>query len=223
MIIAVSLVLVLLLVSLGTYIYTEVTYNKFKKIKIKSNLSGFEVSRNILDNYDLNNVYITETSEYLFSRYDSDRKVIRLVKDVFNAENLTSTGISSIEAGYAVLDKKNNKMYSFRKKIVPFVNLLLFASYIIILIGIIFGHINTLLSGIIIDYLILFFYIATYSIDKEAEKIATEELIKNKIITKKELINVQKILKVTTFNNIVSIIFPIVELIKKIVEFGKSN
>ena len=69
MIFEVLLILVLLFISLGTYIYIELECNKYKKVKVKSNLSGFEVSRKLLDSYDLNNIYITETKEFLQSKY----------------------------------------------------------------------------------------------------------------------------------------------------------
>jgi len=214
---------VLILLSFGSYVYIEITYNKYQKNKIKSNLSGFEISRNILDNYDLNNVYITETNEYLFSKYDFNRKVVRFVKNVFNGENITSTAISSFETSYAILDKKNDKLYELRKKIMPIINILLISSYIIILIGLLFGHMNTLLSGVIIAYLILIFYILTYNIEKKVKKIALKELITNRIITKKERANIEKVLNVASLNNIASVIFPLAELLKKIIDFGKSN
>lgn len=225
MLIIIALVLILICISLGTYIYINVTYNKYKKIKIKSNLSGFEVSRKIIDNYDLNNVYITETKEYFISQYDSNRKVIRLVTNVFDGDNLVSTGISAVESGYAIIDKNNNNnnIYNIRKIVDPFIKILLITSYIIIVIGILFGHMNTLISGVSIDYLILIFYILTYSVEKEAKKNAIKELAINKIVTKKELSYVEKIINATILSNIASIIFPIVELIKKIIEFGKSN
>ena len=223
MLLIISLVFVLILLSFGSYVYIEITYNKYQKNKIKSNLSGFEISRNILDNYDLNNVYITETNEYLFSKYDFNRKVVRFVKNVFNGENITSTAISSFETSYAILDKKNDKLYELRKKIMPIINILLISSYIIILIGLLFGHMNTLLSGVIIAYLILIFYILTYNIEKKVKKIALKELITNRIITKKERANIEKVLNVASLNNIASVIFPLAELLKKIIDFGKSN
>lgn len=224
MVFEVLLILVLLFISLGTYIYIEIGCNKYKKIKMKSHLSGFEVSRKILDSYDLNNIYITETKEFLFSKYDPDRKVIRLVKSVFDGENITSCAISSIESGYAILDnKKNNSIYNIRKKINSFINVLLITSYIIILIGILFGHSNTLMSGIIIDYVILLYYAFTFNVEKEVKAIVIKELASNKIVIKKELIYIEKLSKIIVLKNVASIILPIIELIKKIIDFGKSN
>lgn len=222
MLIVSALVLILLFISLGTYIYISVIYNKYEKIKL--NISGFEVSRKIIDKYDLNNVYITETREYFISNYDYNRKVIRLVSKVFDGENITSTAIAAVESGYAILDKEDkNNIYKIRKVIDPFLKILLYSSYVIIIIGVLFGHINTLILGVLLDYLIMLFYIFTYSVEKKIKKIAIKELLNNKIISSKKIIYTEKVVNATSLNNIASIIFPIVEIIKKIVEFGKSS
>ena len=144
----IAVLLLILSISIGFYIYIKVTYNKYKKIKIKSNLSGFEVSRKIIDNYDLNNIYITESNNQLISRYDSNRKVIRLTNKVFNNESIVSCAISSIEASHAILDKKNDKLFKIKESLVPIVNILLIAGYLITLIGCFFGHVNTIIIGL---------------------------------------------------------------------------
>ena len=48
----ITVLLLFLTVSIGFYIHIELTYKKYKKIKLHSKLSGFEVSRKIIDNYD---------------------------------------------------------------------------------------------------------------------------------------------------------------------------
>ena len=215
--------ILLLIITLGFYLYIEFTYNKYKSTKIKSNLSGFEIARKMIDNYDLNNVYITETNETLFSRYDASRKVIRLRKEVFNDESLTSCAVSAMEAAHCIQDKKNNKLLKFRNNIYPFLNILLLTGYLITIIGFLFGHKNTLLVGVSIEYLLLLFHLCTYSIEKEAKKIALIELVGDSIINKKETKRIEKLLNVTAFSNFASIIFPVVQLIKKLIDFGKSN
>lgn len=219
----VLIAILLLVITLGFYLYIELTYKKYKSIKVKSNLSGFEIARKIIDNHDLNNVYITESNETLFSRYDASRKVIRLRKEVFNDESLTSCAVSSMEAAHCIQDKKKNKLLKFRNNIYPFLNILLLTGYLITIIGFLFGHKNTFLAGISIEYLLLIFHLCTYSIEKEAKKIAIIELIGDSIINKKEINKIEKLLTATTFIYFASIIFPVVQLIKKIIDFGKSN
>ena len=128
-----------------------------------------------------------------------------------------------MEAAHCIQDKKGNKLYNIRKSVMPFLNILMLTGYIIIIIGLLFGHMNTLLTGVFIEYLILLFHVCTYSIEREAKKIAIVELVGNSIIDKKEIKHIEELLNATAFTYLSSIIFPIVELIKKIIYFGRSN
>ncbi len=215
--------LLILSISIGFYIYIRLTYNKYKKIKTKNDLSGFEVSRKIIDNYDLNNIYITESKMQLISRYDSNRKVIRLTNKIFNDNSIVSCAISSIEASHAILDKKNDQMFHIKEKINPVANILLVLGYIITIIGCFFGHVNTIVLGLSLIDLLLLYNVIFYKVEKKSIAISMVELIDNKIITKSEIKKIEELLKVSSFTSFASIIFPVVELIKKILIFGDSN
>jgi len=219
----IAVLLLIFSISVGFYIYIRVTYNKFKKYKLKSSMSGFEVARKILDNHDLNNVYITESKNKILSSYDINRKVIRLANGVFNDESLVSSCVSSIEAGHAILDKKKDKMYQTREKLVQFIYLLMIVGYVITLFGCFFGHINTIILGLSLIDLIIVYNFLFYSVEKKAMRISIVELVSSKIVNKNEYKKVGKLLKVTSFTTLASVIFPIAELIKKIILFGDSN
>jgi Zn-dependent membrane protease YugP len=214
---------ILIAITLGSYIYVEVKYKKYRNEDLKKLKSGFEISREILDNHNLNNIYITESRESLFSQYDPDRKVVRLVKGVFNDTSITSCAISAMTSSYAVLDKKKDKWYLFRTKFDKFISFILYGGYMITMIGIVFGHINTILTGVALEYVVLLYYFSTYSVEKSAEKIALDELVNSKNITKKELFKIKELLKANSLLYFASIVFPIAWLFKFIVDFGDIN
>ncbi len=217
------LFLILLLITLGSYIYIESKCHKYKKIVLRSKMTGFEVAREIIDNHGMNNTYITEIRGGLISYYDPTRKVIRLKKGVFNNTSIVSCGISSMVAANAIEEKRNNKLVKLRDNVTPILNIILYLSYIIIAIGGIFGHIKTTLVGIGLDYIILLFHIFTIGIEKKAKKIAYKELVDSKIICTKEKGKIEEILNCLTYKNIACIILPIVQLVKEIISFGNSN
>ncbi len=220
-----DIVLVLLLIALtvSSYINLKKKLKKHSKEDIKSLMSGFEVSRKILDKYDLNNIYITESRQSIISHYDSDRQVIRLTNGVFNDTSVSSCAVSSLQSAYAIEHKKKDKWFIFREKINPLLKIILYFSYIVISIGILFGHLRTIYIGIGLDYAILLFHLFTYKIEKNSIKIAQSELLKNKIVNKKELEKVKEVLQAHSYIGIASIILPIAELLKRLVEFGNSN
>lgn len=219
----VILLLILIAFTLGTYINIKNKEKKYKKEDIKSLMSGFEVSRKILDAHDLNNVYITESRESLVNYYNAERKVIRLVKGVFNDTSINSCAVSALESAHVLQDKSKDKLFNFRKNLIPFIKTILYVGYLVIVIGIFFGHMKTLLIGIALEYVVLIFNLATYKIEKNAVEIAKKELVKEKIVTKKEMLKIEEVLKANSFIYIASIILPIAEFTKRIVAFGNSN
>lgn len=217
------IIIVLLVITLGSYIYIELTYKKYRKIDLKNLKSGFEVSREIIDNYDLNNIYITESRSILFSYYDYERKVIRLAKGVFNDTSIVSCAISATCASYAIFDKQSDKLFSFRKTFEKLVTIILYLGYVVIAIGILFGNIMTILTGVALEYTVLLFYILTYNLEKRINIRTLHELKDNKLITKNEIKKIEELLKANSYIYIASIFFPIARLIKLIIDFGKSD
>ncbi len=215
--------LFLIFVSVGFYIYIGIKYRKYKNIKLKSKMSGFEVARSIIDNFDLNNVYITETRTDLVSKYDSNRKVIKLTKNVFNEESITSCAIASFEAAHAIQDKKKDKMFNVKRTLAPIATIILILGYILTIIGCLFGHVNTITIGLCLIVFILLFQVAFYKVEKTALRIATVNLINNKIITSNESKKIEELLQASSYMCIASIVFPVMEVIKKVIEFGNSN
>lgn len=219
----IAVLILVLTISIGFYIYIRINYSSLKKIKLKSGLSGFEVGRKILDGYDLNNVYITESKTQLTSRYDINRKVIRLTNKTFDDTSLVSCVVSAMEASHAIQDKKNDKKYQIREKLMPIVRIILIIGYIVTLYGCFFGHVKTITIGLSLIDIILLFHLFFYSVDKKARKISLVELVNNKIIVKNEQKTIKKLLNIASYTSFASIIFPIAELIKRIIEYGDSN
>lgn len=218
---AAILVLIFLpLLSLG---YFKIKSNKYKKTKIKKMLSGFEIARSIIDNYELNNIYITESKTIIIDEYDSNRKVIRLKNSIFNGTSVTSCAIAAKEAAHAIQDKKNDKVYNIRKKISPLLTILLYMGYIIIAVGSLFGHFNTIYIGMGLVYIVMIFHIFTIKVEKEASEIAIKELEKQKVLNKIELEKVIDVMNSRNYIYVASIIYPIIEIVKRIIEFGDST
>ena len=215
------LILIIIPVSISTIIY--VNKKKYNNIELKKDVTGFEIARTILDNNDLINIYITESNNSITSHYDSSREVIRLKNDIFNKKNIVSCAIASREAAHAIQDKRNNKVFVFRKKISSFLDALLYIGYVIIAFGTLFAHLQTIYVGFGLVYFVLLFHLFTINVEKEANSITITEIKKSKLLTNKEINQIKKILEVLTFINLASVVYPLVELSKRIIQFGESN
>ena len=217
------LILILILLPLSVSILISVNINKYGKSDTKKSILGFEVARTILDENELENVYITESNEAIMSYYDFRRKVVRLKKEVFNNSNLKSCVISAKEASRAIMDKKKHQLYSIRNSLSTFLNILLYSGYTIIALGTLFGHIRTIYVGFAFVYSVLLFHICTIKIERDTNKLALIEIKNTKLFSTKEIEKIKKILDSLTYIGIASITYPIIELVKRIIQFGDSN
>ena len=90
------LLLIAFFITLAAQGYITSSYNKYKKVLSKKNISGFEVARMILDSHGLENIYVTETNGILQDHYDPTRKTIKLSNDIFHGTSIDAvTGILS--------------------------------------------------------------------------------------------------------------------------------
>ena len=203
--------------------YVSSTYNKYKKVKVNKEISGFEVARMILDNNGLNNIYVTETSGVLSDHYDSNRKVVRLSKDIFHGTTIASVSVAAHEVGHAIQDKQKNTFMRIRSLIFPLTNFSSYLGYIAIMIGIVFNYLELIWIGIGLELVILAFQLVTLPVEFDASKKAIKELKTNKILDKKELEGSEKMLKAAAFTYVAGVLSTIFEITRLVINYGNNN
>ena len=177
-------ILVIYLIPLIAFIIYRLSFNKYDKEDNNKELSGFEVSRKILDNNNLEDIYIIEKRGIFTDIYDSKQDVIRLSTPTFHNETIYSLSLSSYIASKMVLFKKNNKAVKFKVLIDNFISILTIFLYIIFLIALLTESSSTYQ---IVFYLLLFiiiYNILTIPIENIIIKHSYEELNKNKYLNK---------------------------------------
>lgn len=212
-----------LVITLGAQTYISTTYSKYKKVKSKKGLTGFEVARSILDSHGLNNVYVTETSGILSDHYDPSRKVVRLSKEVFDGSSIASCSVAAHEVGHAIQDKEGYSFMRFRSSIIPLVNFASYAGYFAILIGIIFGSLKIIWLGIAMEVIILLFQLVTLPVEFDASKRALKELKKQSILEKNEISNSSEMLRAAAFTYVASVLTTILQIVRLIFIFGNGR
>ena len=138
----IGLYLLILIVPLIASININSNYRKYKGIDNKSKLSGFEVARKVLDANGLKDMYIVEVRGELTDHYDPSQKVVRLSTDIYHGETIAAAAVAAHECGHAMQDKEGYTMMKIRSSLVPVVNLITYAAYIMFAISIIFQIIH---------------------------------------------------------------------------------
>ena len=217
------LIILGLVIALSAQAYVTSSYNKYKNVKTKKELSGFEVASKILKENGLDNIYVTEVNGVLSDHYDSGRKVVRLSSDVFHGTSISSVSVAAHEVGHAIQDKVNYSFMRIRYSLFPIVNFSSYAGYVAILIGIIFSIVDLIWIGIAFEVMILLFQLITLPVEFNASKRAREELLKYKILTSKEIESSVKVLNAAAFTYVASVLTTLLQILRLVLSFSRRD
>lgn len=173
-----ELLLIILIISLPliSQLYITVTYKKTSNIEFRSDTTGYDVARNILDKNGLNNILVVETNGTLTDHYDPTRKVIKLSKDIYHGNSVASASVAAHEVGHAIQDKEGYTFLKIRHAIFPVVSFLDRISYIVIFLGFLLEYMDLVYFGIFAVGAGVLFQIITLPVEINASKRAIKEL-----------------------------------------------
>lgn len=217
------LIIIGLVITLGAQAYVTSSYNKYKNVKTKKELSGFEVASKILKENGLDNVYVTEVRGVLSDHYDSGRKVVRLSSDVFHGTSISSVSVAAHEVGHAIQDKENYSFMKIRHSLFPLVNFSSYAGYIAILAGIIFGLVDLIWLGIAFEIMILLFQLVTLPVEFNASDRAKKELLKYNILDSDEIELSSKVLGAAAFTYVASVLTTLLQILRLVLSFSRRD
>ena len=209
-----GLVIIAFLITLVADIYLRTRYSKYKKVKVKSGMTGAEVAREILKNNGLENVYVVETKGYLTDHYDPRAKVVRLSTDIYNGDSIASVSVAAHECGHAVQDKDGYFFLRFRTFLVPIVNFSSKFGYLAVLIGLIFGSMDLAWVGIFLLVAILLFQLITLPVEFNASKRGKMFLTKLNVVDNSERSMARSMLGAAAMTYVASLVSTLLELLR---------
>ena len=194
-------------------LYRYYIIRKLYKDETESNLSGCEVGNTILENNQLDNIYIVKTNNPFEEGYDSGRKVIRLSKDVFDGESLFYNILVAKECSYSILDKRNDKLFKVRYLFSKVINILIYLCYICIIICSILKNLYLLRISIIILAIIVMYHFIFINLENKCNSLSIKQLKKINIINDDNIDKVNDMmnsLKYSYITNPISLVHKII-------------
>ena len=218
------LVLIGFAITFFAQIYVKSSYSKYKQVKTKSGLDGFEVARRILDQNGLKNIDVVEVQGELTDHYDPSRKVVRLSTDIFHGKTIAASSVAAHECGHAVQDKENYSFLRFRSALVPFANISSKLGYVALMIGVIFGYIKLMWIGIALELIILLFQLVTLPVEFNASSRAAEFLKREALIEKNEQDGSKKMLNAAALTYVASVLSTLLSVLRLVLLVtGRNN
>lgn len=217
------LYLLILIIPMLAQININSNYNKYKQVKNKKGLTGFEVAREILDKNGLKNMYVVETSGVLTDHYDPSNKVIRLSSDIFHGTSIAAASVAAHECGHAIQDKENYSWYQLRARLVPVVNFITYSAYIFFFISVLLQVFSLVGLSIVMVIASLLFQIVTLPVEFDASKRGLEKLEECDLLDDNEHDGALKVLKAAAMTYVASVLSSILNLIRLIMLYSRKD
>ena len=215
---------VAMLITGGAQAYISANYRKYKQIGVKSNKSGFDVAREILDRNGLSKVLILETEGELTDHYDPSKKVVKLSHDIYNGKTIAAVSVASHECGHAIQDKNGYTFLRFRNKIVPLVNFSTKIGYLAIVVGVLLSLAKLVWIGIAFEVVILLFQLITLPVEFNASSRALKLIKEYGIVTNDEHSGAKKMLNSAALTYVAGVLSTLAEILRYILMFtGKRR
>lgn len=188
---------ILIYISTGFILFAYLGYFifvLFEKNKNISDNSGFEVTKDIISEYD--SINVIERKGY-FSFYNIKRKVVKLPTSSYYEKDLSSISLSLLEAGISAIDNNKNKYINIIR--IVFSNLKIL--YIFPVLALLINNLSFNVNDVKVNIILMFLFILISYIIIDIKKTAYVWIVDN--IDKIKDISKDNSLKIFNFIDIV--------------------
>ena len=211
------IVLPALIFTFWAQINVNSTFEKYKKVKTKSNTTGYDAARRILDANGLYDVSIEMISGNLTDHYDPRSNVIRLSEGVYSSTSAAAVGVASHEAGHAVQHAKGYFPIKVRQAIIPATRIGSSLSMPIFILGLFFALEPLLYVGIALFAVAVLFQLVTLPVEFNASRRAMEALENSGRMDRQELTASRKVLTAAALTYVAALASSLLSLLRLIV------
>lgn len=192
------------------------TFQKYSKVGSSKGYTGAQVARILLDSYGLYDVPVELTPGKLSDHYDPTRRVMRLSQEVYYGSSVASIGVAAHETGHAIQHKERYAPLVIRNSIVPVANFGSNASWVLFLLGMIFGIRGLVSIGILIFTAAVVFQIVTLPVEFNASNRALKILDSKEILYGSEIKGAKSVLSAAAMTYVAAALTSIAELARLI-------
>lgn len=200
------------------------TYKKYSKLRSTSGMTGAEVARRILDHNGLQNVQVVESQGFLSDHYNPVTKIVALSPHNYHEASIAGTAVAAHEVGHAIQDKEAYAFLRFRHRLAPVASLTSNASWVFIMIGIIFSSMNSLLGiGIALLAVGVVFQLVTLPVEFNASTRAMNQIVELNIIRNEEEPHAKKVLSAAAMTYVAAAAVAVMELVRLLMIFTNRD
>ena len=200
------------------------TFNKYKRIRSATGMTGAEAAERILHQNGIYDVGIEHISGNLTDHYDPRSKMLRLSDATYSSTSVAAIGVAAHECGHALQHKEEYGPLKLRTAIVPAANIGSRLGIPIIILGVILGSNPLLINiGIWVFSLAVLFQIITLPVEFNASSRALEMVEQYGILGSEEVGHTKKVLSAAAMTYVAAAAASILQLLRLVLLFGRRS
>ena len=211
------LIIIGLIITMWAQYMVSSRFRKYSKVRSMSGLTGAMAAERILHSQGIYDVRIEHVAGNLSDHYDPRSKVLRLSDSTYNSASVAAIGVAAHEHAQGYVPIK------LRSTLVPVANIGSYASWILILVGLLFTGSSSqvwLTAGIICFAATVLFHLVTLPVEFNASSRAIKVLAGTGMLYTEEVSGAKKVLGAAALTYVASAATAILQLLRLIILFG---
>lgn len=190
------------------------TFKKYSKIKNYRGITANQVAEQILHSAGIYDVRIERIRGNLTDHYSPNEKVLRLSDATYGQTSVAALGVAAHECGHAIQHQEGYAPLKLRSASVPLANIGSWASWPIIILGLLLGFTPLARAGIFLFTFVVAFQLITLPVEFDASARALRILDQDGILEGEEHRGATKVLKAAAMTYVAALFATILQLLR---------
>lgn len=217
------LLIPVLLFSLYAQAQVSGSFSRFNRVMNRRGLTGAQAAAQVLRAHGVSGVAIERCAGNLTDHYDPRDNTIYLSDSVFASPTIAAVGVAAHEAGHAVQYAVGYGPVKLRSAIVSTTQFSSQASFIVLMLGLVFSSRKLLLLGILLFSVVAVFQLITLPVEFNASRRALETLEESCILEEEELAGARRVLRAAALTYVAALLSSLLQLLRYVLIFLKHS
>ncbi len=214
------LLIPVMILAFWTQSNVQSVYQKFKRVRHSSGMTGAQTAQYILRRNGINDVSVREVQGTLSDHYNPRTKEVCLSSDIYHGASISSVTIAAHEVGHAMQHANGYVPLNIRASILPVAQFGSGAAFPLFLIGFFFSLPFLMDLGIIFFAGAFLFQVVTLPVEFNASSRAVNQLSNGINMQNEETVYSRKVLRAAALTYVASTLVALVHLIRLIILRG---
>ncbi len=191
-------------------------YRKYKQVKNNIGMTGEEVAMSILQKNGIYDVPVVAVEGELTDHYEPRKREVRLSKDIYYGQSVSSVAIAAHEVGHALQHANSYAPLKVRHAIFPVARFGSTAAFPLFLVGFFFNTPMFMDIGIAFFIAALLFQVVTLPVEFNASQRAFKQLSEGFVVDPREMVGVKKVLNAAALTYVAAALMSLLQVIRLI-------